>query len=476
MMFKHLQRGVTLFEMLLVLIIISLVTVAAIRYADRQRDEGVADVLAQKLYEYGHAVREYAYDNQEAIEAGELTSDSFTSEDGTQTSWVSDEGYVFDGVDWLKTPQAGNNESGEPYLEESFTFARGLRPLFLGLVDGTAGSSGGGVPDPNDPNASSTNTNNQIIQTKLSWNVDENRPEISVDIGSLYDAAVTPAKAMPDITATAAKKASEYYDPIRGFAAVSYNINLSEANFPQVPMHGGLAHGATESESYLRIDGQNYMKDNINFLDADLHGTVTEDEDNYGMRNLEFIEFDDNDDTDISNLTTLNFNTDSAVNNLNALNFEGTDRKITNLESIDFKTANGRGTGRIRGVDQINFVDHTDTTYDSKTFIKNLEGFQIVKDSNNYEATAARSSSSRSAYSGDKELIKFSEGFCFAAGREVNMNGHAGSTYACDLFYSSDPRGSPYWILRASIRSNDNKNGDYITCKAYCVRLNNIPD
>ncbi len=322
---KKSQQGVTLFEMLLVLMITALVAVAAIRYADRQRDEAVADRLAEKLYFYSQAVREYAFDNQEAIEAGTITM--------TQL-----------GVDWLKEAEAGLNETGEPYLNDDFTFAQGMEPLFLGEFDGTVGVQ--------------NNPDEDIVQTELSWNATEDRPEIEVLIGSLYDPNTGsdsqgvryPPQVMPDISATAAQKASEFYDPHKGFAALTYQVDITDPSFPNVPIVGNLSHTSTESEDYLRIDGQNYMKDFIDFIDADVHGNVTEAQDDYGIRYIETIAFDDNaTNSKISKLRTLDFH-DEALNST-ATNTT----KVNNLDVLNFKNNQSANSGILNNAYKINF-------------------------------------------------------------------------------------------------------------------------
>lgn len=349
MRFKNKQTGVTLFEVLLVLMIMIMIIFAGIRMTKQKRDDSVAALFAQKLYEYGVGVNNWANVNRLDIRAAGCTEGSTV------------EPCYYTGIQWLL--DAGNDENGNPFLESDFTFDEGLTPL---IVQNIAGAEG-----------------NATVETRI-WLQDPNDKTASpikmkISLGSLYDPSApdqskdVKGEVLPEITAEAGAIASRTMDGRRGISPFVFDVDLTTGNFELV----GLSRDTTgTTEKYLRTDGANYMKGDLVFVDQDAHGYTTDPE-GYAIRYLENIEFDNDVNTTVSNLDTLSFdptvtntqiikirklnfksNVNSTINQVRTLNFRNTTAsKITNLKNMNFQS-NGSvdfSQGVIENANKISF-------------------------------------------------------------------------------------------------------------------------
>lgn len=323
-------KGITLFEMILVLMIISMIVVAGIRYADKQRDIAVADKFAYKLFQYGTGARDWANENRQVVRAGAYTEAAPLE---------------YEGVQWLK--DAGANEIGEPFLPSDFTFNQGLQPLRLENAGGAVGDA--------------TLVTRFWLQDPA--NTQGSPVEMSITVGSLYDPNVgvddngksLPSEIKPEITGLAAEKVNEMMDPLRGASPFEFDLDLT-GDFALT----GETRGSTAiTEKYLRIDGENYMTDNLDFIDEDVHGNSTDPE-GYGIRYVEQIEFDNDTATTMTHLDSLEFD---ATN---------TNARIINLVNLNFQSG---VNSRIVGIESLNFQNNTNTTLnDVKTLTFNTDG------------------------------------------------------------------------------------------------------
>ncbi len=240
------RLGFSLFEVLLVLILASVIAAGAFEFYQEKRDNEVADVLAQRMYFFSQAVRSFATDNQNAIINGTFVCPPVPPDSSCLKHHPSGEHpkYVFTGVTWLTNPV-----SGDAYLDSDFTFDN-LGPLELqrsaddeSLIDDAAIKviiepivvAGGKVTD------------------------------IIIDFGSLYDVQdVTKPEPKGAISAKAATKAANMYDPMLGPSAFTYTAGL-DAEGNQIPIQATLGPLSDSTAGFLRLDGTSIMSGDINF-------------------------------------------------------------------------------------------------------------------------------------------------------------------------------------------------------------------
>src|SRR5207249_4448516 len=143
-MLKTLRKlaGISLFEMLLVMVIISVIVVAAIRYAKHQQEISADQAYGVKLYTFGQGVNNYVShspslrsdftlpgpDENVPINPDPSIVTATDPSTGVKTITVT-------GVNWLKKANAGTY-NGAPYLADNFTFTSELAPLTVARDDG----------------------------------------------------------------------------------------------------------------------------------------------------------------------------------------------------------------------------------------------------------------------------------------------------------------------------------------------------
>lgn len=315
---KSKQTGVTLFEMLLLLFLLSLAVVAGIRYANQQQEESVAEKLAIKMFEYSAGVKEWLNQHENDIRAASCTD-----------TGSSDPCY-FEGVEWLQS--AGVNERGEAYLSPDFSFGTGLAPLAL---MNQSGQSGDDIIETRFFLAQPANPNSEI--------------KVTIALGALYDLTpgvdskgnTLPPEILPEVTADAAKLASDMVDPLRGVSPFVFDVDFDPGP-TQFEILGTMQDVSKTTEKYLRIDGENYMTDNLDFQDQDIHGGSTDPE-GHGIRYIENIQFDDDVVTKVTNIDEFGFDAaaaDSKIENLVLLDFDGVS-EMNDVRTINFQTVGG---------------------------------------------------------------------------------------------------------------------------------------
>lgn len=333
---KRQHRGVTLFEMLLVLFIISMVAVSLFQYQAKRREDAAGEALAVKLYDFSQAARAFAYNNIQAIRANQPIPGTTSFDNGR---------YVFTGVDWLKNTLAPDNS---PYLEPEFSFSTGLQPLVLERQTANQPLQG---------DAAIVTTVYLISpQNPTTSDID-----IRLDVGMLYQQgendALTPK---PAILSKAARDAAKMYDPQKGVSAFNFHLDLT-GDFANASLQGDMKDSSVNGEAYLRVDGGNKMMGNIQFDNN--NGTALQ---NRGITQVETIQFAPSKPTTVNDLKTLNFTNPAAastirttINNLYTLNFfqdlgAGYGGAINNLKTLTFVDLPQNSIEKVRN---INFLD-----------------------------------------------------------------------------------------------------------------------
>lgn len=286
----HMRRlGFSLFEVLLVLFISSVIAMGTFGYYQQKKQTDVADTLANRMYFFSQAVRAFVLSNQMAINDGTfvcpiMPTDSTCAKQPIPGSNPVQSEYVFTGVTWLTKPVAGSL-----YLDEDFTFAD-LFPLALQRGD----ASGQPLKD------------DAAIQAVIRTD------DIIIDFGVLYD--VQDAAQVPEpktaITATAATKATNLYDPQLGPSSFTYVGGLDDQGIP-IPIRATL-NPPSATEAYLRTDGANAMLADLRFESA--------------STNPMYIRFNNTAGGIINNALSIVFRATQGA----------TERTISNLDRIDF--------------------------------------------------------------------------------------------------------------------------------------------
>lgn len=338
---KTKNRAVTLFEMLLVLFVSSMIILAGFKYEQTQKEAAVATALANDMYIFSQTVRKFVVDNKDALLAGTyapnpavLAPSSFT-ESGTAPNKV----YVFTGVQWLTDPARTMPNSTNPYLKSTFSF-NGLAPLRL--------QRGNLIGD-------------EAVEVTITG------ADITIVYGALYDARDTTKAPIlkGGITANAARKASTMADPLMGPSVFDY-VGGIDAQGNAAPITATLLP-STSMDTQLAnptIAGG-----------LDLGGDTSETPESGGIKNVEDITFNESVPGKVSDISGVDIITFSmagpggAVENVNAVNFQNTNggpSTIKNLNTLIFDNSIS-STNNITNVTNVNFKPGATTQINNLT-------------------------------------------------------------------------------------------------------------
>lgn len=261
--------GVSLFEVLLVLVVASLMAVGAMRYAKQQQEIAADQLYGQNLYSFGQAVQQYVTDaklsNSNIYLPGtdpsngrnlayKATPRPFTIIQNVDSQGRGTTSIGVTGVDWLKAVNAGKNEHGQPYLPDNFSFAANMSPLLIAFPD-------------NAGNADPTFQGDAAIKTGIYIDGLDN-VTITVAGGVLYEQPTKVGgkpKLMPALTQQALVHANTMYTPTQGLAVVNYSLPYIDATGAIKPNAVVSGTTSTAGDPYLRTDGTNQMEGDINF-------------------------------------------------------------------------------------------------------------------------------------------------------------------------------------------------------------------
>ncbi len=206
MLLRKKVRGVTLFEMLLVLLVSGSIAVATFKYQQQQKVNAVANVLANRMYLFSQTVREYVSDNQAAIMAGTFvpTPPVVQPSSFQTTGSGAKQTYVFTGVSWINNQSLVRPSTGQPYVSASSPISfNNLSPLELGSIDGKL-------------------IGDEAVTVSISG------ANIVITYGMLYVPAVGSKNPEPQaaVAGNAAKRAEGIFDPLLGASSFSYTGGL----------------------------------------------------------------------------------------------------------------------------------------------------------------------------------------------------------------------------------------------------------
>ncbi len=234
---KQKHKGFTLFEIMLVMLVVGFGIVAMINYTGRKTQESAADQLGYRLFQYGIAVSDYARQNPDGYDP-------------------NNEPEVFYGYEWLQGKS--NPETGEPFLGEDFSFD--IRPLKILDVETDMDSA-----------------NPRILKTVLSIDqTGQGGYELVVDLIELglvtRSATATQQEggadeyvSDPSLAGAAATYASNYRGR-DGQSVIEYQLDEDFADNPQkAHIIGEPKQDVGLSDYWLRTDGGNQMQGPIEF-------------------------------------------------------------------------------------------------------------------------------------------------------------------------------------------------------------------
>jgi competence protein ComGC len=329
-MLKNIRKlaGISLFEMLLVMVIISMIVVAGIRYVKHQQEISAAKAYGVKLYTFGQAVNKYVTHSQ-ALRTSNLDSlPGPAAADGTPTinsdpniqigtdPATGAKTITIKGTNWLDPDKAGTYNK-VPFLDEKFTFSSGMAPLIVARDDDDNLIKGDeafttviSFADPANPMTSAYN--------------------ISISAGVLYREPTGQGGALEPMAALsqdAVKHANELYTSYQGAPAITYSLPILDADGNYAPakaVTGTLSTIAQSGDAYLRIDGNNFMEGSIRFNPNTVSTT--------GLATIE--------DVNAMNFFAQN----GAINNLNKLamvNAPNSPSEVTKLSTLTFAAESG---------------------------------------------------------------------------------------------------------------------------------------
>lgn len=379
---KNLRKlsGISLFEMLLVMVIISMIVVAGIRYVKHQQEISAAKAYGVKLYTFGQAVNSYVTHSHSLRTSNLASLPGPDAEDGTPT--VNNDPNIVVGTDpatgaktitvsgtsWLKRDKAGTYNN-VPFLDDNFTFNSGMSPLTVGKSVDDEFKKG-----------------DEAFSAVISF-VDPENPmtsaySISINAGVLYKAPTgndAPVQPLPALTADAIKHANELYTSYQGAAAIIYSLPPVGDGTPPTEAQGTLSTIAQKGDAFLRIDGNNYMEGPVRFNPETVSMTALA-----AIENVNVVNFHEDTGTinNLNKMTMINAqNSASEISSLSTLNFvsdPNISSEIKNLKTLAFTPGlpptparaayTDPGSAEITGLNRLAF----DTTANTLKEITNL--------------------------------------------------------------------------------------------------------
>jgi hypothetical protein len=286
--FKRKLFGFSLFEVLLVLLVASMIAVAAIKYAKHQQEVSAAQLYGLNLYTYGQGVYSYVYSNAATLAStGTLPGPTTGSKNSAVPAAVNSasawqnapanflaqypapipsqyelaivinsgtnpgSGGKADPITWIAPAYAGSNAStAAAYLPPNFNFNSGISPLIVAVpLSATS-------PD-------TTKQGNFAFTTTIFFSKIHPTlpPLINVTAGALFEQDRNKYTLMPALTQDAITHANNLYTAYQGAAAISYAYPYlgSSGPNPAAKTAGALNPMAQTGggNSYLQVKGAN---------------------------------------------------------------------------------------------------------------------------------------------------------------------------------------------------------------------------
>jgi prepilin-type N-terminal cleavage/methylation domain-containing protein len=368
---RHIN-GFSLFEVLTVLAVVSLASVAGLQYYKGQQEKTIANDYGRKLYLYGQAAQQYVSDSTIFHTTYFLQG---TDPDGHNplvpqaTLQGDDYTTTIVGVNWLKEANAGKNAEGQPYLDDQFSFAKDVRPLIIAQKDEEGNLS---------------LTNDDAITTTISFSsLSSSSPyRIAVTTGALYSFNGTDPQSnlplepvvKPTLTQQAISTANTYYTPESGIPALEYKFpyDVSAGETPEnAPVEGRMSQEVPDTD-FIKLDGSNFMQNTLSFEELTGHAIrgIAAIEFNSTNNTLEFAQ--DNAKHTLTNLDKLTGQGLSTIDKANQLqltglgssvsvkslsfNSAGSPSKLLGPKSLAFRTTDPGNTNRITNLGYIEFT------------------------------------------------------------------------------------------------------------------------
>ncbi len=272
--------GFTLFEIMLVMLVVAFAIVAMITFTQRQTQETAAEQLGYRLFQYGMAVTDYARQNPDGYD--------FNNEPET-----------FYGYEWLQ--EIDNPETGEPFLGDKFIL--NVNPLRIRDVDGDASPLRTELVIDDRGNG-----NFELVVDVIELGV-VTKP-VAAKQRSVDEPEGTKYVPDPSLAGAAATYASNYRDR-DGAAVIAYRLSDDfEENPLEAQIIGEPKGDINLSDYWLQTDGGNQMQGPIRFNT----GVTPADRKLTGVDSIEFSD-EPGDASTISGVKEIDFDKDDLTIN-----------------------------------------------------------------------------------------------------------------------------------------------------------------
>jgi hypothetical protein len=416
-LFKRRFAGLSLFEVMLVLLVASMIAVAAIRYAKHQQEVAAAQLYGLNLYTYGQGVYSYVYSNAATLAStGTLPGPTTGSKNSavpaavnSASAWQNAPANFLaqypapipsqyelaivinsgtnpggsgkaDPITWIGPSYAGSNAStAAAYLPPNFNFNSGISPLIVAVpLSATS-------PD-------TTKQGNLAFTTTIFFSkVNPTLPPlINVTAGALFELDRNKYTLMPALTQDAISHANNLYTAYQGAAAISYAypyLGSSGAPNPAAKAAGSLNPMAQTGggNSYLQVKGSNNggntMQGDISFgAQGNIHMFSAAAEQANNIDNLDNITFRTRGDAAAASTYGTSR---STLNNVGMINMgfspaDSPSARVGIYFAADQSSTNGLyGGGVIQNLTRLSFAPLVNGSYPSS-----IEGLTTLKFAN----------------------------------------------------------------------------------------------
>lgn len=296
--------GISLFEVMLVLLITAIATVSGLQYMKHQSEITAANLYGQNLYTFGQAVNSYLSSATNLYTMGGLPNAAGTglnpavtkTTNGTQVTLTAT------GVKWLQQANAGvSSATKQAYLTDAFSFVPGMSPLMIATPDAQG--------------AATSTTGDAAISTTITFDTSTPTvpPTVKISTGVLYEQAIGKGQPQikPDLTQTALQHANSMYSPNLGLPVFSFAASYinAQGQYNAAATGTGTTNQANAGGAYLMVvgadNGGNSMLGQLNF-NVQNGGTIN----NVGTMNMN---------TTNPSGVQINFPYTGSINNLGSL-------------------------------------------------------------------------------------------------------------------------------------------------------------
>ena len=429
------QKGFSLFEIMLAMVIASMIAVGVAKVATQQTAVSADKLYGQNLFTYSQAAYSYVTASSSAVTSGTFAGQNAASAQTnfwnafepteklkeTYTNYSQyDKFYTFSSLTWISGVL---NANGALYLPANFNLNTGMSPLIV------ASPQGATVANP-------VNTGNNSLTTYVLYSSTNSTlpPLIFIASGVLYQPQPNTAgtyNLQPSLTADATNQANKMIGSLNSANPFSFNYNYTSVGAVSQVFAGLTTVAVGSTNQYLMTvganNGGNSMLGDLNLnpqsgsatIGFANNGTIT-----FGrsgiLNNVMKMNMADG----VDNSGSINFNGNGFINNLTSLAMEnaigaGLPTSITNLTQLNF---DGTAAAEISGLQSLTFNSGAGE-------IKNLTNSSVFKGIAVTNYMLGRDSSGN--FNNNTQSLGAHDA-CFSRGGDLGTNG------ACAVRFKTD--------------------------------------